>query len=141
MTSTNTRTERLYLLDGMALAYRSFYSMISRPLINSRGENTSAIYGFTTTLLRILSENRPEHVAVVFDTEHPTFRHLRYPQYKATRQKMPEDLAQQLTMLKNVVRAFNIPLLEVPGFEADDVMGTLALAGGSRRDHNVPGYR
>ena len=127
MSPSKTKAERLYLLDGMALAYRSFFSMISRPLINSKGENTSAIYGFTSTLLRILSEQKPEHIAVVFDTEHPTFRHKRYPAYKATRQKMPEDLSSQLSMLKDVVRGFNIPLLELPGFEADDVMGTLAL--------------
>jgi DNA polymerase-1 len=126
MSPSNAGAERLYLLDGMALAYRSFFSMISRPLINSKGENTSAVYGFVSTLLRILDEQKPEHIAVVFDTEHPTFRHKRYPAYKATRQKMPEDLASQLSTLKDVVRAFNIPLLEVPGYEADDVMGTLA---------------
>jgi DNA polymerase-1 len=117
--------ERLYLLDGMALAYRAYYSFIAHPLLNSRGENTSAIFGFVTALMKILDE-RPDHIAVVFDTREPTFRHELYPAYKATRQKMPEDMAAQLDKLKEVVRAFNTPLLEKPGYEADDIMGTLA---------------
>src|SRR5881396_2081028 len=78
--------ERLFLLDGMALAYRAYFSFISRPLINSKGENTSAIFGFVNTLMKILDE-KPEHVAVVFDTKEPTFRHVMYQPYKATRQK------------------------------------------------------
>ena len=117
--------ERLYLLDGMALAYRAYFSFIAHPLLNSRGENTSAIYGFVTALMKILDE-RPDHIAVVFDTREPTFRHKLYPAYKATREKMPEDMAAQLDKLKEVVRAFNTPLLEKPGYEADDIMGTLA---------------
>jgi DNA polymerase-1 len=120
------RKETLYLLDGMALAYRAYFAFISRPLINSKGMNTGAIYGFVTTLMRILQDERPDHVAVVFDTKEPTFRHEKYPEYKATRQKMPEDMAAQLGRLKEVVRAFNTPLLEMPGFEADDIIGTLA---------------
>jgi DNA polymerase-1 len=123
---TAQHNERLFLLDGMALAYRAYYSFISRPLLNSRGENTSAVYGFVTTLMKILDEEKPDHVAVVFDTKEPTFRHAMYPEYKATRQKMPEDMALQLDRLKEVVRAFNTPLLELPGYEADDIMGTLA---------------
>jgi DNA polymerase-1 len=118
--------ERLFLLDGMALAYRAYFSFISRPLINSRGENTSAIFGFVNTLMKILNVDRPEHIAVVYDTREPTFRHTMYTPYKATREKMPEDMAGQLDKLKEVVRAFNVPGLELPGFEADDVMGTLA---------------
>ncbi len=118
--------ETLYLLDGMALAYRAYFAFINRPLLNSRGENTSAIYGFTTTLMRILDVEKPDHIAVVFDTREPTFRHVKFPDYKATRQKMPEDLASQLDRLKDVVRAFQTPLLEQPGYEADDIIGTLA---------------
>ena len=118
--------ERLFLLDGMALAYRAYYSFIARPLINSKGENTSAIYGFVTTLMKILEDEHPDHIAVVFDTPEPTFRHRRYPDYKATREKMPEDMAASLDRLKDVVRAFNTPLIELPGYEADDVIGTLA---------------
>src|SRR5437899_13111485 len=119
-------TERLYLLDGMALAYRAYFSFITRPLINSRGENTSAVFGFVNTLMKILNDERPELVAVVFDTKEPTFRHVMYDQYKATREKMPEDMATQMDKLKEVVQAFNVPILELPGFEADDIMGTLA---------------
>jgi DNA polymerase I len=118
--------ERLYLLDGMALAYRAYYSMITRPLRNSRGENTSAIYGFATTLMKILADDHPEHIAVAFDTKQPTFRHVAYPQYKANREAMPEDMVPQLAKLKDIVRAFNTPVIELPGFEADDIMGTLA---------------
>lgn len=118
--------ERLFLLDGMALAYRAYFTFISRPLTNSRGENTSAIYGFTTTLMKILEEDKPEHIAVVFDTKEPTFRHKMYEPYKATREKMPEDMEAQLDKLKEVVDAFNVPTLELPGYEADDIMGTLA---------------
>ena len=117
--------ERLFLLDGMALAYRAYFSFISRPLVNSRGENTSAIFGFVNTLMKILDE-KPDHIAVVFDTKEPTFRHVMYQPYKATREKMPEDLSGQIDILKEVVRAFNVPCVELPGYEADDVMGTLA---------------
>ncbi len=121
-----TKKERLYLLDGMALAYRAYFSFISRPLINSKGENTSAIFGFVNTLMKILSDEKPDHIAVVFDTKQPTFRHLMYGAYKAIRQKMPEEMSGQLEKLKEVVRAFNVPSIEIPGFEADDIMGTLA---------------
>lgn len=121
-----TRRERLFLLDGMALAYRAYFAFINRPLINSRGENTSAIYGFVQSLLKILDDEKPEHIAVVFDTREPTFRHQQYPDYKATRQKMPEDMNASMDSLKEVIRAFNIPIIEVPGFEADDIIGTLA---------------
>jgi DNA polymerase I len=118
--------ERLFLLDGMALAYRAYFTFINRPLINSKGENTSAIYGFVNTLIKILEEEKPEHIAVAFDTREPTFRHKLYKEYKATREKMPEDMSAQMDKLKETVQAFNVPLLELPGFEADDIMGTLA---------------
>ena len=123
--STEKR-ERLFLLDGMALAYRAYFAFISRPLINSKGVNTSAIYGFVSTLLKILEDELPDHVAVVFDTREPTFRHKMYKPYKATREKMPEDMSAQIDKLKEVILAFNVPLIEVPGYEADDIMGTLA---------------
>jgi DNA polymerase-1 len=118
--------ERLFLLDGMALAYRAYFSFITRPLINSRGVNTSAIYGFVNTLMMILDDEKPDHIAVVFDTREPTFRHKMYKPYKATREKMPEDLSSQLNKLKETVEAFNVPIIELPGYEADDIMGTLA---------------
>ncbi len=122
----NSIIPRLFLLDGMALAYRAYFSFIHRPLTNSKGENTSAIYGFVNTLIKILEEEKPEYVAVVFDTKEPTFRHKEYKPYKATREKMPDDMASQLDKLKEVVQAFNVPSLELPGYEADDIMGTLA---------------
>ncbi len=118
--------ERLFLLDGMALAYRAYFAFINRPLITSKGENTSAVYGFVQSLLKIMDDEKPEHVAVVFDTKQPTFRHKEYPQYKATREKMPEDMYASMDRLKEVIRAFNIPIVEVPGYEADDIIGTLA---------------
>ena len=126
--STNMKSSppRLFLLDGMALAYRAYFSFIRQPLLNSKGENTSAIYGFVNALIKILEEEKPEYVAVVFDTKEPTFRHKEYKPYKATREKMPEDMASQLDKLKEVVRAFNVISLELPGYEADDIMGTLA---------------
>ena len=120
------KRERLFLLDGMALAYRAYFTFINRPLINSKGENTSAIYGFVNTLMKILEEEKPEHIAVIFDTPEPTFRHKKFAAYKATREKMPEAMADQLGRLKEVVEAFNVPILEAPGYEADDVIGTLA---------------
>ena len=123
---STTKKNRLFLLDGMALAYRAYFSFISRPLINSKGENTSAIYGFVTTLMKILNEEKPEYIAVVFDTPQPTFRHVMYSPYKATRQKMPEDMVPQIERLKETVRAFNVPSLELDGYEADDLIGTLA---------------
>ncbi len=116
----------LYLIDGMALAYRSYYAFIRNPLLNSKGENTSSVFGFVNYLNKILDEKKPDFIAVVFDTIHPTFRHKAYPDYKANRLKMPEDMSAMMGKLKEVVRAFNVPVLELPGFEADDIMGTLA---------------
>lgn len=123
---TKKNNERLFLIDGYALIYRAYFAFIKRPLINSKGQNTSAIYGFVNALLRILKTESPDHIAVVLDSKEPTFRHERYTEYKATREKMPEDLASQLDLLKEVVRAFNIPIVEMPGYEADDIIGTLA---------------
>ncbi len=118
--------ERFFIIDGMAIAYRAYFAFINRPLINSKGMNTSAIFGFVNTLEKILGEEKPDHIAVAFDTPHPTFRHKQYAEYKATREKMPEDMIAQLPYLKTIVQAYNIPVLELPGWEADDVIGTLA---------------
>ena len=84
--------ERFFIIDGMAVAYRAYFAFINRPLINSKGLNTSAIFGFVSTLDKILSDEKPDHIAVAFDTKEPTFRHKRYPEYKATREKMPDDI-------------------------------------------------
>lgn len=118
--------ERFFIIDGMAIAYRAYFAFINRPLINSKGMNTSAIFGFVNTLEKILGEEQPEHIAVAFDTAEPTFRHKRYEAYKATREKMPDDMVEQLPLLKQLVRAYSIPVLEIPGWEADDIIGTLA---------------
>ena len=116
----------LFLIDGMAIAYRSYFAFIQRPLVNSKGQNTSAVYGFVTFLNRILDNEHPDYIAVAFDTPEPTFRHKTYAPYKATREKMPEEMASQLDILKEVIRAYRIPIIELHGYEADDVIGTLA---------------
>lgn len=116
----------LFLLDGMALVYRAHFAFISRPIVNSKGLVTSAIFGFTNTLLDILQNQKPTHLAVAFDTEAPTARHTAFPAYKAQRDEMPEDLSRALPYVKDLLRAFNIPILELDGYEADDLIGTLA---------------
>jgi DNA polymerase-1 len=126
MSESGKNPERLFLLDGTALAYRSYFAFIRNPLINSKGVNTSGIFGFTNTLMKILREERPDYIACVFDTSAPTFRHKTFPDYKATRQKMPDELVDQLPTIREILEAFRIPLVEVDGYEADDVMGTLA---------------
>lgn len=118
--------ERLFLIDGMAIAYRAYFAFINRPLKNKEGLNTSAVYGFVSTLFKILDTENPEHIAVAFDSKEPTFRHKKFPEYKATRQAIPDDLIPQLGYLKEVVEAMNIPVVEIPGWEADDIIGTLA---------------
>ena len=124
---------RLYLLDAMALAYRSHYVFINRPLLNSRGENTSATYGFVSALLKLIEDHGMEHIAVVFDVvgEGGTFRDEMYADYKANRDPPPGELLANLPLIKRVVRAMDIPVIEMPGVEADDVIGT--LGGGPRR--------
>ena len=122
---TETTTKRLFLLDGMALIYRAHFALIQSPIRNSKGVNTSALYGFINTLLAILEKENPTHLGVAFDTSAPTPRHIRYPAYKAQRDEMPEELAAAIPHVKNLCRAFHIPVLEIDGFEADDIIGTL----------------
>lgn len=117
--------KKLFLLDGMALVYRAHFALIQRPIFTSKGVNTSALYGFTQTLLEILKSQEPTHIAVAFDTEKPTQRHIDYPEYKATRQAMPEDLIQALPHVRRMLAAFRVPVIAVDGYEADDVIGTL----------------
>lgn len=116
---------RLFLLDGMALIYRAHFAFIQAPIRNSKGVNTSALYGFINTLLAILEKEKPTHIGVAFDTSAPTPRHIRYPAYKAQRDAMPEELAAAIPHVKALCRAFHIPVLEIDGFEADDLIGTL----------------
>ncbi len=119
-------TQKLFLIDGSALAYRSYFAFVRNPLINSKGENTSAVFGFLNSLLKIIDEHQPHYLAAVFDTPEPTFRHKIYSEYKATRQKMPGEMSEQLPRIKQILDVLNIPVIEVPGMEADDVMGTLS---------------
>src|SRR5262245_58346811 len=117
---------KLLLLDGMALVYRAHFAFIARPIFTSKGVNTSALYGFTNTLLDLLAQYQPTHIAAVFDTEAPTHRHAEYPEYKAQREQMPEDLSAALPHVRRMTEAFNIPVLSKDGYEADDIIGTLA---------------
>lgn len=118
--------EKLYLLDGYALIFRAYYALIRSPRINSKGENTSAIFGFVNTLEDVLRNAHPNYLAVAFDPAGGTFRHEAYPEYKAQRDATPEDIKRSVPVIKEILQAYNIPTLEVPGFEADDVIGTLA---------------
>ncbi len=118
------KVQRLYLVDGSSYIYRAYYAI--RHLSNSKGEATNAIYGFTTMLLTLLRQEKPDHIAVIFDSKGPTFRKDLYPDYKANRSAMPEDLVPQIPVIKEVVQAFRMPALELPGFEADDIIATLA---------------
>lgn len=119
-------SKKLFLLDGMALAYRAHFAFMSRPIYSSKGMNTSALYGFTATLIDLITSQKPTHLAIAFDTPEPTERHKIYEPYKANREKMPEDLAAALPHLSRIAEAFKVPVLRMPGYEADDIIGTLA---------------
>ncbi len=119
--------KRLFLIDAYALIYRSYYAFIKNPRINSKGENTSAILGFVNTLEDVLRRENPTHIAVGFDPHGPTFRHEAYEQYKAQREETPEAIRFAVPIIKDIIRAYHIPIIEVPGYEADDVIGSLAL--------------
>ncbi|MCD4664960.1 MAG: DNA polymerase I, partial [Bacteroidales bacterium] len=119
-------TKKLFLLDAMALIYRAYFAFSKNPRINSKGLNTSAILGFANTLFDILKNAKPTHIGVAFDTMAPTVRHEEFVEYKANREKMPEDLAASIPYVKQLIEGFNIPILYVDGYEADDVIGTLA---------------
>lgn len=120
---------RLFLLDGTALAYRAHFALARSGLTTLAGQPTGATYGFTMTLRRILENEEPDLIAVALDAKGPTFRHEKFQDYKATREKAPEELIDQLPLIRSVVEAHNIPLFEIPGYEADDVIGTLARQG------------
>ena len=124
---TKDTPKKLFLLDAFALIYRAYFAFSSSPRINSKGFNTSAIFGFTNTLLEILTKEKPTHIAVVFDMEGPTARHLEFETYKANREEMPEDLRKSIPVIIELIKGFNIEVLGLEGFEADDVIGTLAI--------------
>ncbi|RYY10517.1 MAG: DNA polymerase I, partial [Chitinophagaceae bacterium] len=118
--------KKLFLLDGMALMYRAHFALSKNPRFTSGGINTSAVMGFTNTLLDVIKKERPSHIAVVFDTEAPTERHITYEAYKAQRQAMPEDLSAAMPYVIRLITGFNIPVIVSDGYEADDIIGTLA---------------
>ena len=126
MITHDSTDKRLFLLDAYALIYRSYFAFIKNPRFNSKGLNTSAMLGFVNTLEQLLNEQKPTHIAVVFDLNIPTFRHEMYEAYKANREAMPEDLQKSIPYIRNIIEAYHIPILEKAGFEADDVIGTLA---------------
>lgn len=119
--------KKLFLLDALALIYRAYYALIRAPRVTSKGKNTNAQFGFTNTLIELLVKEKPTHLAVVFDTSAPTERHIEFPAYKANRQETPEDLRASLPDIKRIIKGFNLPCLELDGYEADDIIGTLAL--------------
>ena len=123
---SENQTKKLFLLDAYALIFRSYYAFIKNPRITSKGMNTSAIFGFLLTLREVLQKQKPSHIAVVFDTPAPTFRHEMYKDYKATRDETPEDIKIAVPYIKRLLEAYKIPVIDCPGFEADDVIGTLA---------------
>ncbi|WP_281644557.1 DNA polymerase I [Bacteroides zoogleoformans] len=123
-------TDKLFLLDAYALIYRAYYAFIKNPRINSKRFNTSAILGFVNTLEEVLKKENPTHIGVAFDPAGPTFRHEAYEQYKAQREETPEAIRLSVPIIKDIIRAYRIPILEVPGYEADDVIGTLATEAG-----------
>ena len=123
------KRKSLFLIDGSAMFYRAYFAFIRNPLINSKGEDTSATFGYVNSLLKIIDTEKPDFIAVAFDTKHPTFRHEMYPEYKSTRAKMPEELVAQLPRIKEATDALNIYSFEEIGFEADDIIGTLAKQG------------
>ena len=124
--------EKLFLLDAYALIYRSYYAFIKNPRINSKGLNTSAIMGFLNTLHEVLTKEQPTHLGVAFDPHGPTFRSEAFPAYKAQREATPEDIKQSVPIIKELLQAWNIPILQVDGYEADDVIGTLATKAGEQ---------
>lgn len=126
MSTSNNSEKKLFLLDGMALIYRAYFALNKVPRLTSYGLNTGAIMGFTNTLLEVLKNQQPSHIAVVFDTDAPTQRHIDFEAYKAQREKMPEDLATAIPYIFRLIEGFDIPIITKDGYEADDIIGTLA---------------
>ena len=126
--------DKLFLIDAYAMIYRAYYAFIKNPRINSKGLNTSAIMGFVNTLNEVLTKEHPTHIGVAFDPAGPTFRHEAYPEYKAQREACPEDIKLSVPIIKDVLKAYRIPILEKSGYEADDVIGTLATQASSLGD-------
>ncbi len=126
MATKQSDRKRLFLIDGFALLYRSHFALIRNPLITSSGQHTSALFGFVNQLFKLLRDEEPDYIAAIFDTDKKTFRHEKFPEYKATREKMPEELQTQIPHLWELLDALNLPYLSKQGYEADDIIGTLA---------------
>ena len=133
---TEDSPKKLFLLDAYALIYRSYYAFIRNPRFNSKGVNTSAMLGFTNSLIQLLEAEEPHYIGVVFDVSAPTFRHEMFKEYKANREEMPEDLRKSIPYIRKIIEAFNIPIIEKKGFEADDVIGTLAKK--AKKENSTP---
>ncbi len=118
------KKKKLVLIDAMALAYRAYFVFINRPLVTSKGEPSSAVFGFLNQLIKILEENKPDYIAVAFDSKEKTFRHERYKDYKSSREAMPEDMIPQIDRIKQIIEALKIPIYILPRYEADDIIGT-----------------
>ena len=132
--------KKLVLFDGMAMVYRAYYALNGSNRMNSKGVNTSAVLGFTTTLYDLLKKLQPTHAAVAFDLQKPTFRHEMYAEYKANREAMPEAILVGLPYIRSIIAAFNIPIITCEGYEADDVIGTAShWAEGQGFDHGQAG--
>jgi DNA polymerase-1 len=129
---TDNQPKRLFLLDAYALIFRAYYAFIKNPRVTSKGLNTSAVFGFLLALEEVLQKQKPTHIAVVFDTPAPTFRHEMYKEYKAHRDETPEDIKKAVPYIKRLIEAYKIPVIDYPGFEADDVIGTLARKASER---------
>jgi DNA polymerase-1 len=123
---SDNNKQKLFLLDAYALIYRSYFAFIRNPRFNSKGVNTSAMLGVTNSIVQVLEKEKPDYIGVVFDVSAPTFRHDMFPEYKANREAMPEDLRKSIPYIRKIIEGFNIPIIELAGFEADDVIGTLA---------------
>src|SRR5258705_13881850 len=119
--------KKLFLLDAMALIFRAYYALINSPRITTKGRNTNAQFGFTNALIELINNQHPSHMAVCFDTHAPTERHTDFADYKANRQEAPEDLLDSIPDINKIIRGFNIPVMELDGYEADDVIGTLSI--------------
>lgn len=132
----STMSKKIFLLDAMALIYRAYYALIRNPRLTSTGQNTNAQFGFTNTLIDLIKKEQPTHMAVAFDTHAPTERHTDFEDYKANREDTPEDILSALPDIKRIVRGFNIPVIELDGYEADDIIGTLALEAAAK-DYTV----
>src|SRR5688572_31170310 len=127
-----SNTKRLFLLDAYELVYRAHFAFTKTPRINSKGINTSVPFGFTNTLLEALTKQRPTHIGVAFDTSAKTFRDEIFKEYKANRQETPEDIRYGIPKVKEIIKGFNIPIIELDGYEADDIIGTLAYSANTK---------